>query len=414
MKTKILETNGLSFDLHLCKLTDNNSKNISRYKICDSDNDLPEHYSDIHIKNRIITAKNIDHSLGMLAIVPSLKCNGSCEYCYAESTISKNTIVDKAKMFDTLERNYGTNFKSLFHEITVYGGEPLLYIDNLISILEEFNVSQITIVTGLLFTNSHFLNIIKKIKKSKISKVITFCLSIDPPPINKNFELYTRKYSRLSGEKLYKKLVHMAAYLSIEFKNRVFIRPTITNNCLDFETLALDIANASRTSIDDIFMSIEVEDKSSLSEHNILLLNEMMIRWIDSGKMLLNNVERFIPTFNNGIVDIFSYTGDCDFLLNSVTIDANGNLSPCPSVAAGAYIDEVPTGIYNIYKKRITNIWDKCKECEVLNYCGGFCWITEPSDARCEWRKISIYEAIYQTLKNIDINKLIKFGKQSD
>lgn len=405
----LVAKNGNALDLMNGDLFTYKGNLPDRYTLVDSDKPIDmDTFVKKYIRNRIEKAKDVasDDKRGILALVPNLECHGNCEYCYAASTThDTSSLLTKDMLYSTLNKSVGEDFLEKFREIVVYGGESLIYSENIVDLVSEFDVAGVSIVTGLLFSDSIFDKALEAIK----DKNIDLCISFDPPPLNNEWANYTRRIPGVQGEELYNLLLSRIGILMNTISGRCTFRSTITDNCVEWTRMASDISRVSGVPIDQLHISVEVEDKSTISEATLLHMLLSMEEWNDNGNIVVNNADRFTPTVDDGVINgMFSYFGDCDFMIGSVTVNSFGNISPCPSVAAGAYLDEIPSTQYDIVNKRVTNLWDKCKDCTALVMCGGFCWITEPTDARCVWRQVSIYEGIYQWLMSLDMKDIEK------
>ncbi|MDR0659938.1 MAG: 4Fe-4S cluster-binding domain-containing protein [Prevotellaceae bacterium] len=91
-----------------------------------------------------------------LTVVPTQACNFKCTYCYESSrpnNYMNKEVADKlvkyiASMSDRLD----------FLQISWYGGEPLLAINQIVSLTKEFEKLNIKSYMASIVTNGYLLN----------------------------------------------------------------------------------------------------------------------------------------------------------------------------------------------------------------------------------------------------------------
>lgn len=103
------------------------------------------------------TNKKSKHPV-ILKIIVGPNCNSNCKYC---CQIGKNKS-EPLKIEELLDRLDSTVEYDKLHEIQLYGGEPLLYFENIVKICEHFKKLKVfkSIITNGKLLNKEIINIL--------------------------------------------------------------------------------------------------------------------------------------------------------------------------------------------------------------------------------------------------------------
>lgn len=137
------------------------------------------------LKNNIITSRkellSKEKCITLLNILPSMGCEGNCLYCYNEDTNHQETyfltIENIQKVLNDLHKQ---NIKTDIQMVRFYGGEPFLNknLDQLILYLNNLYDITFYISSGLLFSDSYFLNTVVPICKKLLENNIKFFIGV--------------------------------------------------------------------------------------------------------------------------------------------------------------------------------------------------------------------------------------------
>jgi len=363
--------------------------NGRRWRAINAEIDITKEQKDESIKKFIEHRKNLlDMPVNKLSIVPTADCQGRCSYCYAKSNRDNNVgfieLKDLMQCMLTISDLYKTS-PSEIKSVIIYGGEPFLYPEKLEQAIGIFKNSQISITTGLLFSDEIFNKLVGILNRNKN---VSLSCSIDPKTITGS---YNRIYFGVND--VYSFLINKIIFLVSKFSpNRIGLRMTITNNAYDFSSVLDDIFKKTGKKVS---ATIELIDDEEVSAQ---VLSELCGRFSarDDTKML-SPAKRFIfdPYKKGAFIGSF---GDCDHLFGRLAIDYKGRFHACSETAA--YNDDLlifPPDFSSVEESR-TTLWDKCYDCPFVFSCGGLCFAKRPTSSRCIWRQFNICEGLYHTI----------------
>jgi uncharacterized protein len=299
------------------------------------------------------TPENIKIQLGF-------KCNFSCSYCLQTPEKVEH------KSFVPVLSNINL---SQLKKIELWGGEPLLYLDSIIEILDYLQINtpniKISMVTNISLLNKDILS-----KLSEYSFSFAFGLSHDGPKQAKLRSYISEQHlvDMCTLMDTYNFEYHMLTMLSKDNYNLLEIDGYF-RNLLPSTTIVYDF--------------IEPHDEKSLSQvvgdlENFGLIMTEYLDNSENNKTLMNNFYHFSDSSVLGVVkSLLSPTnvrdyGDFKCSIDnklSITIDNNGLIKSCQnsSKVIGTSIQDADLDKILLTKR------DECNTCEYLNICGGVC-----------------------------------------
>jgi radical SAM additional 4Fe4S-binding domain len=279
-------------------------------------------------------------------------CNLDCSYCYEEN---KNSISMNSNVAESII--CFINKLNKIEKINFHGGEPLLnfkIIKQIVDALQEKQIKYSITTNGTLLSEK--IAIYFKENKFNIS------ISIDGNEYSHNLNRY---YKDTSGS--YSDSINGLLILKKYFEN-VRIRMTVCQN-----TVSLLYEN-----ILSIYM---------LGFYNVVPVLNFLENWDENNiNDYVNSMEKVLKynlTNNINNNDIFTYfdskpiNSNCDGLIDSIHINAEGNIYPCSyTVDNEKYLSgNVFTDInYNVRDKIIILAQHEnsdCIGCNRYNYCAG-------------------------------------------
>ena len=148
----------------IIKLTEEYSKKLDLNHIENSSKEVIDFLSsnkmitseeDENERLKLIESKFLNkiNSTLFLTLIPSFKCNFNCPYCY-ENRASKDMLYDY-DYDNILNEISSSNIKNV--NIQLFGGEPLLFLDDILSFLDKLKEKDVSISGGIT-TNGYLLN----------------------------------------------------------------------------------------------------------------------------------------------------------------------------------------------------------------------------------------------------------------
>ena len=381
------------------------SKKINKNKLlrmCKADNNL----STLLEKNGTLTKKNkntiinqmiakkeeeIAYAIPHITILPTMKCNFKCAYCYVKPFLQNKTMEYSTidKIIDFIKINNGK------YSIEWFGGEPTLEPELIEYFYKESEKNNFVCNKSFLFTNGSFLtpkmlNIISKyIKEIQIT--------IDG---TKEFHDIRRFYSKdeSSFDTIIRNLDTLYNFISTgKCKNpiKVYIRSNLDK--MNY-TSYIDLRNFILNRYDSQFIvqSAKVQ-KCGRFEYDKNIFSEK-----EFGRFILNLFyknqiifEPLLPKFNISVTNCgASYP-------KYIVIDSLGNIYKCMKDSGNE--DRIIGNCKNrtiIDKNAVEQKYllsssvylpNKCKKCFLLFYCWGGCTQTRIDNlqkAKCPYQKV--------------------------
>ncbi len=315
------------------------------------------HHRDVFLDNRY-----------KLIINPTLDCNFNCWYCYEKHI--KNSKMSKEiqeRILKYVNNLIFTNSISAL-ELSWFGGEPLLYFDEIIyplskKLLKDCHKSDISFSNAI--TTNGFLINNNMIEKFQEIRLFNFQITLDGTEKKHN------KIRNINGLPTFKKIINNINLLCKSIKEaNLTIRVNYTNETLkDISTIITLIPEINRGKIKFDFQRIWQTIDNKTNNDN---LSEILERIELSG---------FKKAKNN----ILTYKGFHCYAdkWNEAVINFDGNVYKC---TARDFISKNRSGfldkdgkikwIQNSFIKRFAVIpFDNimCKNCPLLPICGGPC-----------------------------------------
>ena len=337
-------------------------------------------------------------------IITSNACNLCCEYCQNEPSpllpVEPDWSVEELKKFIYQDKN---------PTIAFYGGEPLLNIRLIETIMDSIEVEQFTIQTnGLL---------LHKIPSRQLKRLSTILVSLDGDK-----EITDRNRSKGVYEEVTKNIEDIRIR---GFKGDLVARMAITKGSNIYDDV-MHLLNTEELTFDHVHFQLdcqwdeEMETRRKdfpiwVEEYNqgITKLVQYWLEMMRKGE--IKGIVPFIGTFkhilNNTKTDL-----PCQAGLTSFAVRTDGKITFCPLPPEYEY--SVVGDIYNSKMEEIKNsvrIREPCNSCKVFDLCGGRClfanlyklWGEEGFELTCKTVKHLIKE-----LKGIksEVKKLIEKG----
>ena len=334
---------------------------------------------------RVITALNL---------IPTMKCNGFCLYCYNEEN---NNQIDDMLSIDTvyknvkkLEKLYDISLK----ECRIYGGEPFLN-SNIFSIMKtlyhDYKI-QFYISSGLLFDKKTFKTVLSNLKD--VNYPLSLGISLDLGCK----DVYTRHNAL--GLNL-KNLLERAQKI-----NENTIIPTILVTTISKFTDIITLKSDIEYCLDNLPQSCLrfATACDELLYPDIDLIDdvcELLEKYIDNPKITSNifpyydviNSQHVVKITDNCYNIVFNDTS-CGVFSNMINMLPNGNLIHCHMNPYDATFD-----INKFDKRDDITLSSECHDCDYWRVCRGGCYYrkltgTQSKKSYCYWIKKSFILAL--------------------
>lgn len=299
-------------------------------------------------------------------------CNLKCIHCYNSKNYHTSRSQSKLEFDKLIEQLYFLGLK----QISISGGEPLLYFGKVLEIAEvckTFGISTILTTNGTLLNNDNIPIL--------LDKYIDFIqISID------GYDKYT--HEQIRGENSFEHIERLLQLDSFnKFKQRIV--PMYTINSINYNTIDKYISKMCEIGFEKCGFERYIPcngqniDKLELNIDSLLHAYNILYH-IEKEK----NVEIHVndPIYNvfkleksNTNIGFLKSTGllptcGCSAYRNSVYIDANGFVYPCTFMIQ-PILDLSNDNLYDLKKIYIdeleTHKNSECAECDYAIICGG-------------------------------------------
>nr|WP_244990530.1 radical SAM protein [Clostridium algidicarnis] len=312
--------------------------------------------------------KNWELSPYSIGIVPTYECNFRCSYCYEDHSLHENMEIITEKQIDIIK----TSYKNI-HDISIYGGEPLLpKTKSIISyILKEFHNYPITIIT-----NGYYLDEFIEVFDNKDN--VSFQITLDG-----NREYHDKVRHRLCGGGTFDKIVDNIAIM-LQKNHRINIRMNICRENLQYVQTLISLFESKFSNFKDMVV-FNFDVITQIKEID----KEYTFTWLKDNYKMLSKVFRVNANFNR--CNIFRALGErkpielrtnyCNSETTSRVFDPYGRVYSCMMTvgrdeeAIGYYSDSEGISINresDILNRSILSI-KECKDCKLSLLCGGGC-----------------------------------------
>lgn len=335
------------------------------------------------------------------------ECKGRCSYCYASHSRDKEESGEKFLSYERFLEVCEVNNINIneITDIQVLGGEPLLYVDELIKLALMHPDIIIGISTGLMVE----MDVIEKTINTLCKlKNVSFSISIDP-----YYEDYARIYN---GKRFYEEALLRLAMID-KATNMWGIRATISDSRQDVFSLERDVRNAIDDHKSFLSMTIDLLMGKAADDQTVTLEN--LFRWakekVDalllSDREDMNDIEtfehflpypvkHFFPFFRVFGLMAVQQSSCCDVVTQRLAIDYSGLVNYCAESPMTEYADDWRfNGVdEQLIEKRVYSD-ELCKECDIFQYCGGVCFFNYHyygvNEMQCKWWERTAILAMY-------------------
>jgi uncharacterized protein len=391
------------------------SKKIERIENLLKDPSIKENdqYKNILIKNGFVIKKDINEIEFLdyiynsnffrsdevnLVLVPTLKCNFKCSYCFEANhkDLKENSNKYFASLLNFAQKNF--NNKKKVH-ISLFGGEPLLKIDEMSDFIDKLTDHQKKYgydLTTNIVTNGYLLNE-KNLKKILKHDCIVIQTTLDGPQ-----EAHDKSRMLHNNNGTYNTIV-------TNFKNA--INYSLKNNYKSRFVLRINLMNQNVENIKSIFHSFtESERKKIEILFRPIYQTQSYIECNQNSIYQLKDFYDEATKYEFQIVKSSYYYQHCEsasgFSFLQVTPDLKiwkcmNDLS-CKQANIG-YIDE--QGECHIDSEKMTKWYkssnpfkdDKCISCKYLPVCYGGCplYFQNTGQRKCISRDMAIIPYLY-------------------
>lgn len=355
-------------------------------------------------------------------------CNLKCKYCYANqgnygienSIMSIDSAMEICKFIKKNIKNLKT--------ITFFGGEPLLAIDSIKFICEEFNDLNLNF---LLQTNGTILDdsIIELINRYNIK----FTVSLDG---DKEINDINRLYKNNKGT--YDDIIKNINKINDETKNSLIcIQGTYTKESKEnFSKYDLikhlkEVSNAKIIKLEDVCSDKEnFQIKNNIDKCSDEHLNKLF-EFIEKDSLFITDD---ITTFLRCFFTKSEYNDNlCEAGKSNITIDTNGNLWPCQLFVNKDeyFMGNIEDGLENLNFEKVQHKLKsvnkssdlECTKCIAKCFCGSCIgkaailsnesiYNFKSFGVNCNYRKDSTYKVLDRLSKYISENRFEEFNKR--
>ena len=320
----------------------------------------------------IYEKKFFDSNILNIILVPSLKCNFKCPYCFEKDlTCGKENV---KKYFEVLKKyalKYFKNYKCV--QISLFGGEPLLYAKECIEFLdfiaEDSKKNNYKYITSIV-TNG-----------SLLTEEIFFCLykhnlSSLQITIDSNKEVHDKnrifKNGKLSFDLLIEK-INMISSLDLKNKKFKFIVRINLNNT-DVETVKNDLQKINNRN--NVYLLIRaIYNTHAYTQNNINNVNELKKFYdmsTELGFKILKERYQFQTCEACGDEKVFHLMPDLSMW--KCINDLNYTKAKIGVLNSDGNPELIPENIVFWHKNCISGFTDKeCIDCKMLPDCLGGC-----------------------------------------
>lgn len=310
-------------------------------------------------------------------------CNLRCRYCYYKKT-DKSPEYSPDKLVSCLDK-----FDKVI--ICFLGGEPFLNPGFIQEIMEHPKFQKKKIVFASSTNGTQF----KRIKPDLLSKFSFHHLSIDGGKINND---------HLRGEGVFDNILSNVKYLRKYSNAGIIARMTVSR-----PSQINDIPQLSK-----YFDAVYWQLNNTREE----LANDFLQAYLSNLNKLFNYWKKQI--FVNKGFTFIPFVGMCDLILKGgmknpdlicgsgtdhLNVSIDGSVYPCPE-SPHRLSDSEKLGKIDDFKFQTYTKKERCKECDILPYCGGRCAMTD-DDLYCKGVR-EIYELLLSFVNSLEESNLQK------
>jgi radical SAM protein with 4Fe4S-binding SPASM domain len=316
----------------------------------------------------------------VVRIETTFLCNHNCPYCYKEDIINKDNY-DREKE-DKLKKIIDKLIEWNIFDITFTGGEPLAekkVLKNIIQYLREKSDIDFSINSNLSLADKESVYFFKKYN---IAGMFVSFMSYDE-----------EKFNIVAGGNHYKKTLQGFEYLkqaNIRTTANMVVMKTPINNVnevYDTAKFLYEKFKIHKFSVAPASPSFEHQNKHIITKEEVINMLDQMIA-IENDFGIEVSLSRPIPLCFTSDLDKkylkYDFFKGCTIgLANSLTINYNGDIKPCPvwNYKLGNIFDNELEEIKNNLsyldgtdKDKLDSILpEECKDCEIVVSCKGGC-----------------------------------------
>ncbi len=351
-------------EMEKCLKNPNDKENQLWKNLSESSFILDNYYDEIKAIKLRHWKKSFDSDSFEVTIIPTLRCNEKCSYCYQAGTPYDVLDMDD-KDFDDIYR-YLTSVPNKNILVNWYGGEPLLCKDKIIAFCKRLNNDSRHIYTHSISTNATIFDY--DFYKSMVDCGLTV---VDTTIVGKEKDFTKLNRSNGGG---YKKVKDNIARIAE-------IVPVVVS------------INLCRTNIDGI-----EEVFNDFTEYSNLSINFSFTRIVSYDNNPCSEIELDIDTYIRKVIFLSNYAIDkglhiCDmscfesdgiycgaYSNNNITIAPEKYVFKCEnSFLSHNAIGRIENGNlvcnHNTHCHLCVDPYDvsKCRDCTILPYCNGGC-----------------------------------------
>lgn len=341
-------------------------------------------------------------------------CNLNCSYCYAAPFKKEKFKVLDLKILEKTIKESLECADNLI--ISWHGGEPTMvgleYFQNYMKILKKYKKNNQSVI-NMLQTNATLITdeMAKFFKENDF--IISISLDGDEFCHNKN----RYNYNKIGSFKDTMKGVELLR------KNNIFppIIATVTQSTIN------DGVNNFHFFVENGFKEIKFspvydsdnDDFSISNEEWYKYTRQILDEWLNlqNREIKIREIDEILSYIAGRNLNICSNKGMC---LNWISIDEDGDIYPCEylrkdnpygNIKNMNIKDVFSSDSYLKFKDKVLSLPDKCKKCELLNFCHNGCPATRIKNKELVYDGIYVYCEQRKKLIN-DIEKMI--GGESD
>ncbi len=372
------------------------------------------------MKNKFFLNRHAD----LIFIMLGNECNNNCKYCLQHAMVEKALTKEiNPDIYDFIEQVCNDLTDGSYLQLQFFGGEPLIYFENIKEIVVELNKRNLPIKYSCItngkaitkeivnFLNNNDFNVcvswdgyhtnitrgIDVFKKESTTRDLLFqlnnvwisgvmCSYSYPAELADAFEELDHDYLKLRNKHL---------YMNVDDIMDMGEMPDDVIN-LDFNRISNEVRDMTKEFIDDL---VNKRMPDGHYARNVYI-SERYNRLQNFYKKECNNEENrykgMICCCGNGY--------------STYNLDLKGNLYPChnTSIPAGTIYDPYFKYLSNIIATDTTRLRrNTCKDCSALYYCMGGCKMI-PDNKR------EFYCKVKRAVAVPIIEELIKFNKGED
>ena len=355
-------------------------------------------------------SKYLNRQIDRVFIVLGTKCNLNCKYCM-QHEITEKQIFSKINpdIYDFLtETAYNNRNHRL--QLTFYGGEPLLYFDNIKTIVETLNRRNGVQFDFGIITNAKLLTdeMVAFFNDNNVGVAVSY----DGANVND-----TRGYDAFSNPK---------------HKERILaLKDLCLTGVISAKNYPLEIIEAMQKISNEYYqihgyhLRINLDELLDVGVADSTLWNFDYDRISNEIRQIINDVNKYIEgeayNYNDCLKTFYinllinnylqgesnrnelGYTCYCGNGYNVLNIDLNGNLYPCHNTdyVIGNITDDYFAYLRKVIKHdQIRLSRDKCLQCSVFNICMSGCKLVQDKEAHTCKLMRTLYKPVIEYIKN--------------